>query len=136
MAQQISVARLRGITTQQVDKLKAHKITNSGHLLQHAGTTAGRKDLAGKSGIPESAVLELVNRADLARVVGIGRQYSNLLEDAGVDSVPELAQRNAANLHSTLQGAATKSGVQRPPSLKQVQDWVKQANALPRAVFH
>lgn len=133
---QLRVAELRGVTADQVAALKSQGISNAGQLLERGGTPEGRRELAAATGMAPENVLKLVNRADLSRIHGIGRQYSNLLEDAGVDTVPELAQRNAANLHKALNEAAAGSGVKRPPTLKQVEDWVSQAKALPRAIHY
>ncbi|RME42091.1 MAG: DUF4332 domain-containing protein [Chloroflexi bacterium] len=132
----LRIAELRGVKPQQVNTLKAHGITNAGQLLERAGTPQGRRELAEATGMSSDEILELVNRADLSRIHGIGRQYSHLLEDAGVDTVPELAQRNPANLHAALVEAAASSGIKRPPTLKQVEDWVNQAKALPRAIHY
>jgi len=72
---------------------------------------------------------------DLYRVNGIGSEYSGLLEVAGVDTVPELAQRNAANLTETLAEAnASRNLVRRLPTLEMVTDWIEQAKKLPRVV--
>jgi len=81
-------------------------------------------------------VLEWVKRADLYRIKGIGSEYSDLLEIAGVDTVAELAQRNATNLAAALAQAAQDKPnvVRRVPSEASVTDWVQQAKALPRAV--
>lgn len=130
------VRELRNITSEQTEKLAAQQVTNTDHLLEKGGTAANRRALASATGISEKDLLELVNRADLARINGVGRQYANLLEDAGVDSVPELAQRNAANLLAALEKSAEASGITRKPRLSDVEDWVKQAKDLPRAVSH
>ncbi|MFQ5342708.1 MAG: DUF4332 domain-containing protein [Anaerolineae bacterium] len=132
----LRIAELRGVTSQQVETLKAHGITNAGQLLDRASTPQGRRDLAEATGISSADLLEMVNRADLSRIHGIGRQYSHLLEDVGVDTCPELAQRNPANLHAALREAAAGSGIKRPPTSQQVEDWVGQAKALPRAVHY
>jgi predicted flap endonuclease-1-like 5' DNA nuclease len=102
--------------------------------LERGSTAKDRKALAETTGLSGDTILELINRADLARVRGIGRQYSNLLEEAGVDTVPELAQRKAANLHKALTEVAAGCGVKRPPTLDQVEDWVGQAKQLGRAI--
>jgi predicted flap endonuclease-1-like 5' DNA nuclease len=130
------IRELRGISAEQTEKLAAQQITNTDHLLEKAGAAANRRSLASATGIAEKELLELVNRADLSRINGVGRQYANLLEDAGVDSIPELAQRNATNLLAALEKAAEASGITRKPRLEDVEDWVKQAKALPRAVSH
>ena len=104
-------------------------------LLEAGGTTAGRKKIAAESGCTEKQILNWVNRADLARVSGIGGQYADLLECAGVDTVPELAQRNAENLHVKMTEVnEEKSLVRKLPTAGQVADWVAQAKELPRAV--
>ena len=78
------------------------------------------------------AARQLANRADLARVKGIGRVYSDLLEEAGVDTVKELARRSPENLHAKLiEINSTKQLTQRPPSAEQVADFVEQAKGLP-----
>lgn len=130
------IRELRGISSEQVEKLGAAGISNTDQLLAKAGAAADRRALATSTGIDGKVLLELVNRADLARINGVGRQYANLLEDAGVDSVPELAQRNAANLLTALEKAAKDSGVQRVPTAGDVEKWVAEAKTLPRAVFH
>ena len=107
----------------------AAKLTEAGcrsqeHLLELGGTKAGRKKIAEASGCTEKQILEWVNRADL-------------LECAGVDSVPELANRNAENLAAKMKELnEQKKLVRVVPSAKQVTDWVAQAKKLPRAVHH
>ena len=83
----------------------------------------------------EKEVLELANRADLARVKGIGKVFSDLLENAGVDTVKELAQRKPANLHTKLAEVNTeKKFAKRAPTMAEVTDWVDQAKALPKTL--
>jgi predicted flap endonuclease-1-like 5' DNA nuclease len=132
----LPVSRIRGTTTKNVAALKKQGVTNSDHLLAKGGTDKGRKELASAAGLTTEQVLELVNRADLARIKGIGRQYSNLLEDAGVDTVKELAQRKPDNLQTALAAKAAASGVKRAPTMHEVESWVTQAKALPRAVSY
>jgi len=106
-------------------------------LLQAGASPKGRADLAEKSGISGKLILEWVNRADLYRIRGISEEYSDLLESAGVDTVPELAQRNAANLHAALvQVNGEKKLVRHLPGESQVAAWIEQAKALPRVVTY
>jgi predicted flap endonuclease-1-like 5' DNA nuclease len=96
-------------------------------------TPAARKELAKKLGMEASAVLELANRADVARINGIGGVFSDLLENAGVDTVKELAKRDPANLMAKLTEVnAKKKLAGRLPTVAQVKDWVDQAKALPK----
>ncbi|MEX1173042.1 MAG: DUF4332 domain-containing protein [Chloroflexota bacterium] len=94
--------------------------------------------LAEASGIESALILEWVNHVDLMRIKGVGSEYSDLLEAAGVDSPAELAQRNAANLATTFQEvvAARPSIVRRVPSESEVQGWIDQAKDLPKVVEH
>ena len=93
--------------------------------------------MADKSGISEKLVLNWVNRADLSRIKGVSTQYADLLECAGVDTVPELAQRNAENLQSKMSDLnAEKKLVRKVPTVSQVQDWVARAKNLPRVVSY
>ena len=89
------------------------------------------------TGINVKLILEWANRADLARIKGVSTQYSDLLEAVGVDTVPELAQRNAQNLHRTMVSTnESKELVRRLPTAGQVQDWVEQAKSLPRVLAY
>jgi predicted flap endonuclease-1-like 5' DNA nuclease len=106
-------------------------------LLEVGATKKGRIDLAEKSGISEKLVLKFVNHADLFRIKGIGGEYAELLEAAGVDTVVELAGRRPDNLTAKLAEVnEEKKLVRRVPVLKEVEKWVEQAKELPRAVFY
>lgn len=76
-----------------------------------------------------------MNLADLFRIKGVGEEYSDLLEEAGVDTVVELATRNVDNLHAKiLEINEKKELVRRPPTLDEVKQWIEQAKNLPRKV--
>ncbi len=126
---------IEGIGKIQAAKLEAIGITTQEQLLAAAATPAGRDTIAAKASLTRNQVLEWANRADLARVRGIGEEYADLLEAAGVDTVPELAQRNAANLHARLvEVNEEKILVRVLPSADAVAQWVAEAKALPRAL--
>jgi predicted flap endonuclease-1-like 5' DNA nuclease len=128
---------IEGIGPVYAQKLRAAGIGSTDALLSAGATPKGRKQLADKTGIGDEYIMDWVNRADLMRVRGIGEEYSDLLEKAGVDTVIELAQRNPQNLHERMLAVnAQKRLVRRPPSRDMVADWVKQAKALPRAVSY
>jgi predicted flap endonuclease-1-like 5' DNA nuclease len=104
-------------------------------LLEKGATPASRQDIAAKTGISEKLILEWANHADLFRIKGIGEEYADLLEAGGVDTVPELAQRNPENLYEKLVAVNLAKGlVRRLPPLSAVKDWVEQAKTLPRAI--
>lgn len=128
---------IEGIGPAFAQKLIAAGIKTTEALLKAGATPTGRKDLAASSGIDAKKILEWVNRADLMRVRGVGSEYSDLLESAGVDTVKELATRRPDNLHAKmLEVNAAKKLVRRPPSLTAVESWVAGAKALPPAVTY
>ena len=128
---------IEGVGPKYAEKLKAAGIRSTEALLQAGITPKGRKDLAEKSGIGEALILEWVNHVDLFRIKGVGEEYSDLLEEAGVDTVPELAQRKAENLLEKMtQVNAQKKLVRRLPVLKQVASWIEQAKKLPRVITY
>lgn len=128
---------IEGIGAAFAQKLEAAGVTSQESLLEVAGSKKGRVDLAAKSGISEASLLEWVNRADLARIKGIGSEFADLLEAAGVDSVTELAQRNAENLVAKMAEInQQKNIVRRTPTLAEVSAWVSEASTLPRLVTH
>lgn len=128
---------VEGIGETYSAKLEEAGITSLENLLTTCCDKKFRTDIAEKSGITETLILKWVNRADLARVKGVSTQYADLLECAGVDSVPELAQRKPENLQLKMAEVnEEKNLVRQIPTTSQVQDWVMQAKELPRVVTH
>jgi predicted flap endonuclease-1-like 5' DNA nuclease len=126
---------IEGIGPTYAQKLASAGITTTEDLLETGGTPKGREALSEQTGIAESLILEWVNLADLFRIKGVGEEYSDLLEEAGVDTVAELARRNPGNLHAKiLEVNVAKQLVRRPPTLSAVTAWVEQAKTLPRKV--
>ncbi len=131
------LTEIEGIGESYAAKLKEAGITSLENLLTTGCEKKGRKEIAEKSGINEKLILNWVNRADLTRVKGISTQYADLLECAGVDTIPELAQRKADNLQAKMaQVNDEKHLVRKVPTTSQVQDWIAQAKELPRVVKH
>ena len=131
------VTDIKGIGEEQEAKLAESGITTVAQLLETAGSVDGRKQLAANLGMTPKDLLEWVNRADLFRIKGISRVYSNLLENAGVDTVVELAARKPANLYAKLVEVAKEHSVSIP-FLKEanVEAWVAEAKTLPRAIHY
>ncbi len=128
---------IEGIGEAYSGKLLSAGISSVEALLESCGAKPARKNLAEKSGISEKRILNWVNRADLARISGVSTQYADLLESAGVDTVPELAQRNAENLQEKMAQCNEETHlVRKVPSLSQVQSWIAQAKELPRKITH
>lgn len=132
-----SILEIEGIGPVYREKLIAYGIRTVEALLKKGGTPSGREDIADGTGISSTLILEWVNHADLFRIKGVAEEYSDLLEEAGVDTVVELAQRVPANLHKKMTEVnAAKRLVRQLPSEKMVADWVSQAKMLPRAVSY
>lgn len=132
-----SIDTIEGIGSVYKEKLKAIGIRTTEDLLEKGARPAGRKELASQADIVEELILEWVNRADLMRVKGVGEEYSDLLETAGVDSVVELATRNAENLASKMTRINEEKNLVRVvPNVDKVADWIDQANKLGRGVFY
>lgn len=128
---------IEGIGAAYSAKLEAIGITSMEQLLDACCAKKGRVETATKSGVSEKLILGWVNRADMTRVKGVSTQYADLLKMAGVDTVPELAQRKPANL--TVKMAEVneeKNLVRKVPSEKDVEKWVAQAKELPRVITH
>ncbi|NPV76567.1 MAG: DUF4332 domain-containing protein [Anaerolineae bacterium] len=133
----VAVIKVEGIGPAYAEKLKKVGIVTTEALLKQGATPAGRKSLEEKTGISHSLLLEWVNHADLFRIKGVGEEYSDLLEEAGVDTVVELAQRKPENLLEKMAEVnRAKKLVRRLPVLSQVRDWVEQAKKLPRVVSY
>ena len=131
------LTKVEGIGDVYAGKLEEAGIESTEGLLEKGASPSGRKELAEKTGISGKLILKWVNRADLFRIQGISEEYADLLELAGVDTVPELAQRNPENLYQKLVEAnQEKNLVRRLPSQAAVSDWIERAKQLPRVITY
>jgi predicted flap endonuclease-1-like 5' DNA nuclease len=129
--------KIEGIGGSFEKKLNAAGLFSVQDLLEKGATPKGRKEIAEKSGISDALILKWANRADLFRIKGIGEEYSDLLEAAGVDTVPELCQRKAENLYQKIvEVNEAKKLVRKLPALSQIKNWVEQAKKLPRILTY
>ncbi|MCF7991925.1 MAG: DUF4332 domain-containing protein [Thiohalocapsa sp.] len=131
------IRELQGAEEGIVAALKAKNINTNDQFVEAAARPDQRKALAAECGCSATDILQLANRADLARVKGVSGVYSDLLEHAGVDTVKELATRRPDNLHAKL--VETNDSLkltQRPPTAAQVEDWVAQAKDLPKLLSY
>ena len=130
-----NIIDIEGIGPVYTEKLSEAGITTTEALLEKGSTPGGRKELEETTGIGHKLILEWVNLADLFRIKGVQEEYSDLLEEAGVDTVVELAQRIPKNLYEKIIETNNKKNlVRRPPSEEMVEDWITQAKSLPRVV--
>jgi predicted flap endonuclease-1-like 5' DNA nuclease len=129
---------VEGIGPAYAAKLQAAGVNSTDDLLERGAKPSGRKSLEEATGIAHTLILEWVNHVDLMRISGVGSEYSDLLEAAGVDSPAELARRNAANLATTIDEvvAARPNIVRRAPNEKELQDWIDQSQKLSKVVEH
>jgi predicted flap endonuclease-1-like 5' DNA nuclease len=129
------VEEIEGIGPVLGEKLRAAGINTVDKLLENAATKKQRQSLAEETGISEKQILKFTNMADLFRLNGVGQEYAELLEVAGVDTVPELAQRNAANLTAKMEEVnEAKNLTRKTPSATEVEKWIEQAKELPRVI--
>ena len=131
------IEKIEGIGPAYGEKLRGVGITTVEALLEAAASPKGRQELAEKTEITEKLILEWANLADLFRIKGVGEEYSDLLEEAGVDTVVELARRNPENLYNALKEINDEKKLVRAlPGPNQVKSWVEQAKELPRVMTY
>jgi predicted flap endonuclease-1-like 5' DNA nuclease len=133
----MKLSDIEGIGASYEKKLDKAGIRGTNALLERAGSAKGRKQLAAETGISDALLLEWVNHADLFRITGIGAEYADLLEEAGVDTVVELAKRVPEKLYAKMAEVnQAKNLVNKLPGQTQVADWIGQAKKLPKAVTY
>lgn len=131
------IEEIEGIGPAYAGKLALANISTTDDLLKLCCAADGRKATAEKTGIRESLLLEWTNMADLMRISGVGPEYSELLEAAGVDTVKELRNRNAENLAAKMAEVnESKKLTRNVPSQKVVSTWVDQAKSLDPLITH
>ncbi len=132
-----SIKDLKDLSDAVAAKLKEAGVATTEDLLEKAGSATGRKNLAEQLGTQASQVLTWVNEADLMRISGIAEGFSQLLEAAGVDTVRELAQRNAENLTAKIAEVNEQLKLTgRVPNQEMVEGWIAQAKSLAPKVTH
>ena len=132
------IDEVEGIGPAYAEKLAAAGVKTTDDLLETGASASGRDKLEAATGISGKLILEWVNHVDLMRLNGVGSEYADLLEAAGVDSPAELAQRNAANLAGTIAElvAARPNIVRRAPGEATIQGWIDEAKTLGKTVTH
>ncbi|TBW41021.1 DUF4332 domain-containing protein [Siculibacillus lacustris] len=132
-----NIATIEGIGPVYAEKLTAVGAKTVEGFLERTKDAKGRKELAEATGIDVTRILAWANKADLMRIKGVGEEYSDLLEAAGVDTVKELKHRKPENLLAKMEEVnAAKNLVRALPSLKAVTDWVEQAKVLPAVLTY
>ncbi|BDA79898.1 ferredoxin [Leptospira kobayashii] len=128
---------IEGIGPKYANILRKAGVRSTGDFLKKTKAPQARKDLAKSTGISEKLILEWANHVDLFRIKGIGEEYADLLEEAGVDTVVELSKRKPGNLYDAIKAINEKKKLVRQlPSGSKVEDWVLQAKKTPRALTY
>ncbi len=131
------ISTIEGIGETTTAKLEKAGITTVEALLEKGGQKTGRKEIADAAGMSESVVLNFVNMADLFRINGVAGQFAELLKASGVDTVKELATRNAENLWAKLTEVNAEKNLTRVvPTAEKLTDFISQAKNLDQKVFH
>ena len=132
-----NVDSIEGVGASYADKLRAAGISTTEALLEKGASAKGREAIVTQTGISDKLILRWVNHADLFRITGVAGEFAELLEAAGVDTVPELAQRNAANLCQKMAAVnEEKKLVRKLPTEGQVTAWIAEAKSLPKIVSY
>jgi hypothetical protein len=134
----VNIAEIDGIAKADAASLERAGIGTTDALLERGASAAGRAEIAGMTGIDAGKILQWVNHVDLMRIHGVGSEYSDLLEAAGVDSPAELAKRNPANLHAKIQETVDGQPgiVHRVPTEAELTAWIEESKTLPKLVTH
>ena len=131
------ITDIEGIGPAYAEKLTTAGITTTDDLLDRCDTPSGRKTVAEETGMSTSLLLKWANRADLMRINGVGSQFAELLETAGVDTIKELRNRNAENLTTRMSEVnAEKKLARTSPAATTVEGWVNQAKTLDPRISH
>ena len=131
------IDEIEGIGPAYAAKLTEAGIATTDNLLDRCGSAKGRGEVAEATGLSAKQLLKWANMADLMRISGVGEEYSELLEAAGVDTVKELKHRNADNLAEKMrQVNDTKKLSRQSPSASQVGKWIEQAGSLEPKISH
>ena len=132
-----SIAAIQSMGHRNETKLRKAGVRTTDSLLKVAATRTGRRRLAKETGLSESDMLSWVNRADLLRIIGVGSEYADLLEVAGVDTIRELRRRNPERLLEAMtQLNLRKRLVRRLPTEGMVAGWIGEAKDLKPLVTH
>jgi predicted flap endonuclease-1-like 5' DNA nuclease len=128
---------IEGIGTVFAARLRAAGIGSTTQLLAACGSAKGREQTAAATSLSEKQLLKWTNMADLMRIKGVGEEFSELLEAAGVDTVKELKHRIPENLAARMAEVNAKRKLtRRVPTVEQVGEWVAQAGVLEPAISY
>lgn len=132
-----SIAAIESMDRRDATKLRKAGVRTTDGLLKTAATRTGRRRLAKDADLTESEILAWVNRADLMRIKGIGSEYADLLEAAGVDTIRELRRRNPDRLLIVMTDLNLRRRlIRRLPTNGMVAGWIEAAKGIEPLVTH
>ncbi len=133
----LPISKLRGVPPMVRLRLKSRRIATCGQLLLAAGDAASRANLIASTGIDEAVLLQLVQRADMARIRGIGTVFGLMLEEIGVADIETLARQEPAALHAALRTYNLEEQLaRRSPTMEEVAEWIDTARSVPVVVSY
>ena len=126
-----SIDSINGMTHIEATKLRRARVRTTVTFLQIASSRSGRALLTKETGISSPKLLHWAKRAELMKIKDLGRDYSDLLEAVGIESVSELKRRNAESLHESMTAMNNKQQiVDRMPSIKRVSKWIEESKDI------
>lgn len=132
-----SIAAIESMDHRDATKLRKAGVRTTESLLKSGATRSGRRRLAKETDLAERDILSWANRADMMRIKGIGSEYADLLEAAGVDTIRELRRRNAERLLEAMTETNLRRRViRRLPTDGMVRGWIEAAKELEPLVTH
>ena len=117
---------LRGISADDIRKLRARGIQHTNQLLHRTSLGIDRDRLSKKTGITAERLLEFTHQCTLLEVSGMERCLP-IIRRFGIESMGDLRAQDAKALHAKLIDAVGLAGA---PSFSDVQYWISQATAL------
>lgn len=132
-----SISAIESMDQRDATKLRKAGVRTTDALLKTAATRTGRRRLAREASLNESDILSWVNRADLMRINGVGSEYADLMEAAGVDTIRELRRRNPDRLLAAMTDLnVRKRLIRRLPTNGMVAGWIEAAKDIEPLVTH
>ena len=133
----LPISKLRGVPPRARLRLKSQRITTCAQLLSTAGDAVSRAALVETTGIDTDVLLRLVQRADMARIRGIGTVFGLMLEELDIPDVEQLARQTPGELHAALRAYNLEERLaRRSPTMEEVVDWIETAQSLPVIVSY
>jgi hypothetical protein len=117
---------LRGISDDDVARLRARGIRHTNQLLHRTSLAIDRDRLSRRAGISTDRLFEFVNQCTLLEVSGMDH-FLPVIRRLGIESMQDLRAQDARVLHAKVVDAVGLAGA---PSFSDVQYWISQATAL------